>query len=325
MTIGISPLVDFAFKLMLASRGHERVTIHFLNAILGEKVKVASIVIQNPFVGPNFEDDKFLVLDILAEDEQGRKFNVEMQTSIPGGLRQRLAFYDARLYVEQMREGDRYHELRPAIVICVLTKTLLKDSERLHTDFRLRDETGHILTDDLQVHLLELTKLTVTRENLKTATPVEKWAYFLLNAENMTMAEIRELFPEPEFAEAAGVLEVIKNNPDQMDNYISRLKYQLDDVWRLESTRSEALSEGRLEGRIEGLKEGEQKGLKEGEQKGMKEGERKGILIGRIETFQEILGLVEPTRDELSNYDTTQLSELCEQLRFRMRTQHGPQ
>ena len=24
--IGISPLVDFAFKLMLASRGHERVT-----------------------------------------------------------------------------------------------------------------------------------------------------------------------------------------------------------------------------------------------------------------------------------------------------------
>jgi len=312
MTIGISPLVDFAFKLMLASRGHERVTIHLLNAILGEKVKVASIVIQNPFVGPNFEDDKFLVLDILAEDEQGRKFNIEMQTSIPGGLRQRLAFYDARLYVEQMREGDQYHELRPAIMICVLTKSLLKESERLHTDFRLRDETGHVLTDDLQVHLLELTKLTVTRENLNAATPVEKWAYFLLNADKMTMEEIRELFPEPEFAEAAGVLEVIKNNPDQMDNYISRLKYQLDDVWRLESTRSEAL----LEGRIEGLKEGEEKGLKEGEQKG----ERKGILIGRIETLQEILGLAEPTHDELSGYDVTQLSELCEQLRFRMRT-----
>ena len=161
--------------------------------------------------------------------------------------------------------------------------------------------------------MLELTKLTVTRENLKTATPVEKWAFFLLNAEYMTMEEIRELFPEPEFAEAAGVLEVIKNNPDQMDNYISRLKYQLDDVWRLESTRSEALSEGRLEGRIEGLQEGEQKGLKEGE--------RKGILIGRIETLQEILGLVEPTHYELSGYDGTQLSELCEQLRSRMRSQ----
>ena len=98
-----------------------------------------------------------------------------------------------------------------------------------------------------------------------------------------------------------------------MDNYISRLKYPLDDVWRLESTRNEALSEARLEG------------LREGEQKGLKEGERKGILIGRIETLQEILGLAEPTRDELSGYDAIQLSELCEQLRSRMRTQHGPE
>ena len=230
MVIGISPLVDFAFKLMLASPGHERVTIHFLNAILAGKMKIASIVLRNPFVGPNYEDDKWLVLDVLATDEQGRIYNIEMQTSLSPGLRQRLAFYDARLYVEQMREGDEYHELRPAIVICVLTKPLLKDSQRLHTDFRLRDESGHALTDDLQVHLLELTKLTVTRENLKQATPAEKWAWFLLNAENLTMDEIQDLFPEPEFVEAAGVLNVIKDNPEQMDNYISRLKYKLDET-----------------------------------------------------------------------------------------------
>lgn len=299
MTIGISPLVDFAFKLMLGSHGHERVTIHFLNAILAEKTKVRSIVVQNPFVGPSFEDDKWIVLDILATDERGRKLNIEMQTSIPPGLRQRLTFYDARLYVEQLREGDRYHELRPAIVICVLMKSLITGSERLHTDFRLRDEMGHVLTDDLQVHLLELTKLTVRRENLSESTLVEKWAYFLLNADKLTMAEVRKLFPEPEFVEAAGVLEVIKNNPEQMDNYISRLKYQLDEAWRLESTRAEALSEGRLEGRLEGLKDGE--------------------LIGRIESFQEMLGLADPTRDELLGYSETQLKDLCEQLRLQVR------
>ena len=190
MPLGISPLVDFAFKLMLSSHGHERVTIHFLNAILGDKTRITTIEIQNPIVGPNFDGDKWLVLDILAEDDRGRKFNIEMQTSIPAGLRQRLAFYDARLYVEQMREGDRYHELRPAIVICVLDKTLLKESPRLHTDFRLRDEHGNVLTDDLQVHLLELTKLTVTRENLHGATREEQWAYFLSNAEPLTLERI---------------------------------------------------------------------------------------------------------------------------------------
>ncbi|MEI8383667.1 MAG: Rpn family recombination-promoting nuclease/putative transposase [Planctomycetota bacterium] len=205
MPLGISPLVDFAFKLMLASRGHERVTISFLNAILGESMRITRIEIQNPIVGPNFDGDKWLVLDVLAEDERGRRFNIEMQTSIPAGLRQRLAFYDARLYVEQMREGDRYHELLPAIVICVLDKLLLKETSTLHTDFRLRDDKGQILTDDLQVHLLELTKLAVTRENLSQATPAEQWAYFLLNADKLTLDEIRNLFPEPEFEEAAGV------------------------------------------------------------------------------------------------------------------------
>ncbi len=315
MPLGISPLVDFAFKLMLSSHGHERVTIHFLNAILGDKTRIASIEIQNPIVGPNFDGDKWLVLDILAEDDRGRKFNIEMQTSIPAGLRQRLAFYDARLYVEQMREGDRYHELRPAIVICVLDKTLLKESPRLHTDFRFRDEHGNVLTDDLQVHLLELTKLTVTRENLAEATREEQWAYFLSNAETLTLEEIRELFPEPEFVEAAGVLEVIKNTPEQMDNYISRLKYQLDEVSRMESARIEARIEALSEGRLQGLMEGRTEGRLEG----LEEGEKRGALIGRIETFQEILGVAEPGHEELSSYNLPQLNELCEQLRQRVR------
>lgn len=268
--------------------------------ILGEAIRITSIKILNPFVGPNFDGDKWLVLDILAMDERGRKFNVEMQTSIPAGLRQRLAYYDARLYVEQMRESDQYNELRPAIVICVLEKPLLRDSDLLHTDFRLRDVTGRVLTDDLQVHLLELTKLTATREDLGIATPQEKWSYFLLNADKLTMQEVGNLFPDPEFVEAAGVLEVIKNTPEQMDNYISRLKYQIDEVSRMESCRLEALSEGRTEGLLEG--------------------ERRGELRGKIQAFQEVLGLTDPTPEELSAYDVTQLAEVCEQLRLKLQT-----
>ncbi len=311
MSLGISPLVDFAFKLMLASCGHERVTIHFLNAILGKQARITNVEIQNPLVGPNFDGDKWVILDILAKDDRGRKFNIEMQTSIPAGLRQRLAFYDARLYVEQMREGDRYHELRPAIVICVLDKTLNKENSQLHSDFRLRNDAGDVLTDDLQVHLLELTKLAVTRENLAMATPEEKWAYFLLNAEKLTMEAIRDLFPDPEFVEAAGVLEVIKNTPEQMDNYISRLKYQLDEVSRMESVRIEALIEGETKGRMEGRQEGRHEGRMEGE------------LIGRIESFQEILGISEPTHDELSGYDMQKLTTLCEQLRLQIRSRRS--
>jgi len=101
---------------------------------------------------------------------------------------------------------------------------------------------------------------------------------------------------------------VIKNNPEQMDNYISRLKYQLDEVSRLESARLEALSEGRTEGKAEGRIEG------------LKEGENRGELFGQIKVLQEILGVSEPSRDELTTFDMTQLSELCELLRQNLRS-----
>ena len=80
MVIGISPLVDFAFKLMLGSPQHSGVTIHFLNSILGYQAKITHVEILNPFLGKESEDDKLSVLDILATDEHGRLLNIEMQT-----------------------------------------------------------------------------------------------------------------------------------------------------------------------------------------------------------------------------------------------------
>ncbi len=90
MVIGISPLVDFAFKLMLGSPQHSGVTIHFLNSILADQPKITHVKILNPFLGKESADDKLSVLDILATDEHGRFLNIEMQTSLSTGLSQRL-------------------------------------------------------------------------------------------------------------------------------------------------------------------------------------------------------------------------------------------
>ncbi len=125
-------------------------------------------------------------------------------------------------------------------MICVLDGRLLRDSSDLHLDFRLRDAAGRILTDDLQIHVLQLTNIGIAREHLPTASPVERRAFFLLNAEKIPPDELRELFPEPEFVEATGVLEVINQTPEKRDKYISRLKYQLDEAARIEYTREES-------------------------------------------------------------------------------------
>ena len=90
MAIGIDPTVDFAFKRLLGSPEHSRITVHFLNAVLGGSPRITDVTILNPFLEKDFEQDKLSVLDVLATDEHGRRLNVEMQTSLPTGIQQRL-------------------------------------------------------------------------------------------------------------------------------------------------------------------------------------------------------------------------------------------
>lgn len=240
MAIGISPTVDFAFKLMLGSPEHSGVTIHFLNSILIDQPKITQVEILNPFLGKETEDDKLSILDILATDEHGRLLNIEMQTSLPAGMSQRLAYYVSNVYVSQLYKGHQYTELRP-----------------------------------------------------------EPWAYFLRNAEKLTPEEIRRLFPDEEIAEAAGVLEMISQSPEQLMMYNARLKFQRDEEARL------------IQARLEGEARGEARGRQEGRQE--------GVIVGRVLLLQQLLGIRPSTVDDLSGYDVAQLTELEAELQRQLR------
>lgn len=161
---------------------------------------------------------------------------------------------------------------------------------------------GDLFSDDLQIHTLELTKLRVERENLRRTTPAERWAYFLLHAETMSGAEVQELLREPEFVEAAGVLEMINQTPAQLQAYRARRKFQMDEIARLDYARSE------------GLEEGEQKGLEKGLEKGIEKGLEKGELIGQIGVLQSIFGVSTPTREELLVSNIPELTAIVRQL-----------
>ena len=176
MILGIRPTVDFAFKLVFGNPEHTGVTIHFLNAILGDQPKITHVQIQDPFLEQQTENDKLSVLDVRATDEHGRILNIEMQTTLPAGMSQRLTYYAARRYFTQLTEGASYSTLHPAISICVLTSAMFPQLPEMHLDFRLREAAGQLLTDDLQIHLLELSKLQLNAQNVYRASPIERWA-----------------------------------------------------------------------------------------------------------------------------------------------------
>ena len=253
MAIGIDPTVDYAFKLLLGSPERPAITLHFLNAVLGDEIQITDVEIVNPILGKEDNADKLSILDVAATDSTGRRYDIEMQTSLPAGLAQRLAYYTASMYVGQIGVGDEYTDLRPAISICVLDAIMFRQSPQIQSDFRLRSRNGDVdLTDGLQIHLLELPKYTVPSDNRVITDPVEAWLYFFRQADEMTTEDIEQRFDSPAFTEAAQVLEMIQRTPQQRDQYELRLKAQRDERARMQHAVEQARLEGKAEGKAEG-------------------------------------------------------------------------
>ncbi|MEY4187056.1 MAG: hypothetical protein RIT02_2090, partial [Planctomycetota bacterium] len=207
MAIGIDPLIDYAFKRLFGSEENKRLTIRLINTVLVGQPPVTDISFPNTVHSKLSEDGKFFILDIVAEDVLGRKFNIEVQIALPAGMAKRMVFYTAETYVRRLQQGQNYTDLLPSISICVLAGALISQPAKLHLDFRLREESLPLtLTDDLQIHFLQLNHLQVTAETLYNASPVERWCWFLRHVQELTTEQVSLLLPEPEFTEAAKVL-----------------------------------------------------------------------------------------------------------------------
>ena len=295
MPLGIDPKVDFAFKLVFGSPDHTRVTIHFLNAVLKlpQPITITWVKILNPIQGQDRSEDKLVVLDVLAADLSGRRFNIEMQTTLPTDLPKRLTYYNCLTYVRQLSAGDPYYDLRPVISICVLDRVLFSEAAEVHLSFRLRcDQRDLIFNEDLVFHTLELPKYEAGHHNVRTSAPLEKWLYFLKRAEYLEADELAEQLVDAEFREAAGVLEMISKSPEDREFYEARMKFLHDAEGRLIAARTEGREEGREEGKI----------------------------VGKIQTLQEILGDTVANESDLLELDLGELSRQLSELQARLRS-----
>lgn len=283
MAIGIDPTVDFACKRVLGSPEHPAITLHFLNAVLQFPSRIREVQILNPTIEKEFEGDKWSLLDVLAKDEQGRLYDIEIQTTRPLGLRQRLAYYASCLLVGQLESGGDYRDLRPSIGICLLDAIEFRNEEALHHTFQLRSEGGLLLTDCLRIHLFELPKYVPPSDNRVIDDPAEQWLYFFCRADESTAEELTARLPNPVFAEATGVLEMIAKNPEERRLYNERLKMERDERARNLQAREE------------------------------------GTMIGRVQMLQELNGLSCQSSDELARLGGEELRALETELQQKLR------
>ena len=272
--------------------------IDLLHAVLQWDVPIVSVQILNPFNEKKFAEGKLSVVDIKARDALGRSYVIEMQTTLPAGLRNRWVYYTSGLYFEQLREGDSYGDLGPAICITFLTQTMFPETAAGHLRFALYDVEHEIaLGDQLQIHVVELPKFTFDERTISQATPLEQWAFFLDRAANYNAGTLRRLLPRIALHKATGVLEMISRSPKFRVLYDDRAKEELDRFSDEKDKRK----------MIEAAE-------KEGLDKGREEGREEGRLVGRILTLQQFLGESESDETTLTQMGLPELKKLAQKL-----------
>ena len=316
----LNPRLDVVFKLLFAAERNRGLLIALLNDVLRPKEAFVSVEVINPEIEKYAHDDRGVVLDILVVHTDGTRSNIEMQAQNRGSIEKRALYHWARLYRDGVKRGDDFDRLNRCRVILFLSYTLFPKQLRLHSIFRpLEVRDGTLLSEDFEIHTVELTKLSGVVEAEETG--VRAWAQFL---KANTDEERRQIaMDNPVIEKANDALDALSQDPkaqalarwreDQM-----RL-YRVEMAAAKQKANEEGLREGIEEGMNRGLKEGMNKGLKEGMNKGLKEGMNKGQKMAANAAIRAIctafdIEITTERQQFLSNATIEQLNTLRDNL-----------
>ncbi|MFO0904673.1 MAG: Rpn family recombination-promoting nuclease/putative transposase [Pirellulales bacterium] len=312
MPLGIVPTVDYAFKRLFGDPNHSSVLLHLLNSVLAGEFVVEQVQIVTPFLERDFQDDRLAILDLRIRDAQGRQYNLEMQTTAVESLPSRLLYYLSSMYSEQLAEGDSWEQLTPAISVCFLDCEFLDQTQDFHTRFQVCSlQEQLVLTDQFELHLVELPKFRGTASDMTQASPLEKWAFFFQHAAELNATDFESVFRDEAFVEAGRILEMISKTPEERLRYELRLKVLRDQQSNLE------FAERR--GREQGLEQGLEQGIEQGITRGREQGRELGYWIGRIRLLQELLGDPDASVEELEQQPLEQLALIARKLEQRFK------
>ena len=175
----------------------------------------------------------------------------------------------------------------------------MADASRVHHAFCLADaESGRVLPETLEIHTLELGRYNVRESELRSASTLDCWLYWLLHAHEYEPAALAELLPQPAIRQATGTLTTIAEITEDKAMYDARERALRDREWELDAT----FREGEIKGKIEGEIEGEIKGE-----------------IKMIRTLQGLAGVPVADEAELRTMNLAQLQAVTTDLQEKLR------
>ncbi len=213
------------------------------------------------------------IFDVYCEDENGKKFIVEMQNAYQEFFKDRALFYSTFPIREQAKKGSDWDFNLTNIYTVALLNFDLKDeafdADKICHTVKLCDiETNKVFYHKLDFIYVEIAKFKKTEDELETL--YDKWLYVLKNLsrlENRPKALVDKVFDRL-FEEA----EIARFTPTELREYEDSLKAYRDIKNSLDTAKREGVAEGIEIGREEGRAEGRAEGREEGRAEGRAEG-----------------------------------------------------
>lgn len=236
------PTVDYVFKLLFGDINHKDRLISLLSSLIKIPIeKFKGIEILNTELPKLFEEDKKGILDIRAKMSDGKQIDIEIQVLPTKYMPERTLYYWSKMYTMQAKKGDSYKELKKCITINIVDYEFLP-VKKMHTCYHLvEDDTGHKLTDVIEVHFCELKKLRRDNEICDLNDPSVNWLRFIgakTKGEMEMVAHNNEMIKD-----AFDYLQVISKDEQKRLAYEARQMFLMDQKTREEEARDEAVFE----------------------------------------------------------------------------------
>ena len=262
---------DLFFKYLLSRDTFESKKIRkfIVKSVTG--LDCQQMIVKNPEINQNTVLAKNIILDICAVDEKGRIIDIEMQMAGSSNSEStRFQFYGARLLVEQIDTGEKYHQLRPVYQIIFINE----DDDRLIKEYAFRDDQGEVEKSNLNyryfIKMKHIDKI-VKEKGIAGLNDLERLCYLFIKNEYPDIMKERE----------EDIVEMVIKMYDKFRS--NEPIWSLANQLALAKLRTESLEMEREEKTAKRIEEGIKKGIEQG----IAQGVEQGIEIGRKQEKEE--------------------------------------
>ena len=196
----LDPKNDYVFKRIFGHSGNEEITKGLLQSIIPDKIDKIELD-SNPITEKDLLDDKVGILDIKAKlndvgildikaklNDGNVNCDIEMQVIDQKDIEKRILFYWSKMYIQTLKVGEDYENLKRCIVILITDYDLdkLKEIPEYVTKWKIREEkySKLVLTNDLELYIISLEKAKNSTKNKKEE--LYNWLKFINNPREVT-------------------------------------------------------------------------------------------------------------------------------------------